>query len=227
MTTPPCRLFVILAREVPLALILRRGPAAWYHLILWHTDEDRFEPGAWLKGRIYEERCDLSPDGELFLYFALQGNRWRTSYRGTWTAISRPPWLQALVLWPHGDTWGGGGRFVSNRKVALWTGMPLLTHPDHPLVGLEAVSASRADVGASFFVHAGVREREWSGRDQAGEEIFTFEGKLLRRRGGREIELANFNGLEPDPQPAPDGAAQPLPAVPSRLASRRRGRGPA
>ena len=70
---PPCRLFVIHAREQPVALILRRGPARWYHLISWRTDTDTFEHGAWFRGRIYEDRCDLSPDGELFLYFALQG----------------------------------------------------------------------------------------------------------------------------------------------------------
>jgi hypothetical protein len=73
MSVPP-RLFVVLAREAPIGVILRRGPAAWYHVILWHTDTDHFERGAWFKGRIYEERCDLSPDGQLFLYFALQGS---------------------------------------------------------------------------------------------------------------------------------------------------------
>jgi len=218
VSTPP-RLFVVLARETPVAVILRRGPAAWYHVILWHTDTDRFEPGAWFKGRIYEERCDLSPDGQLLLYFALQGSRWRTSYKGTWTAVSRPPWLHALVLWPHGDTWGGGGRFVDKRKVALWTGMPLATHPDHPLVGLEAVSGSRADAGN--LPKSDLREKEWSGRDLAGDHVFTSEGKLFRRRGRRTIELAEFNGLTPDPQPAPEWAARPLPPLPSRRKSRR------
>ncbi|HEU0105464.1 MAG TPA: hypothetical protein VFT38_04790 [Vicinamibacteria bacterium] len=221
MKSPPCRLFVILAREAPIGVILRRGPAAWYHLIRWHTDEDRFEHGAWLRGRIYEERCDLSPDGELFLYFALQGSRWRTSYKGTWTAVSRPPWLHALVLWPHGDTWGGGGRFVGQRKVALWTGLPLATHPDHPLVGLEAVSGSRTEAGGAFLLNDDLPDKEWSGRDRAGEHVFTSAGKLLRRRGGRVVELADFNGLSPDPQPAPLWATRPLPPLPSRRKRRR------
>jgi hypothetical protein len=148
MSVPP-RLFVVLAREAPIGVVLRRGPASWCHLVRWHTDTDEFDSGAWFKGRIYEDRCDLSPDGQLFLYFALKGSRWGTSYKGTWTAVSRPPWLHALVLWPQGDTWGGGGRFVAKRKVALWTGMPLVTHPDHPLVGLEAVTGSWRDAPAS------------------------------------------------------------------------------
>lgn len=221
MRAPPCRLHVVLARESPIGVVIRRGPAAWYHLVLWHTDRDRFEHGAWFKGRIYEERCDLSPDGQLFLYFALKGTRWHTTYKGTWTAVSRAPWLHALVLWPQGDTWGGGGRFVGQRKVALWTGLPLVTHPDHPLVGLEAVSAAKADVGASFFTYGDLRDKEWSGRDLAGEHVFTSAGKLLRKRRGRDVEIADFNDLRPDPQPAPEWATRPLPALPSRRASRR------
>jgi hypothetical protein len=218
MSVPP-RLFVILAKEAPIGVILRRGPAAWYHVILWHTDTDEFEHGAWFKGRLYEERCDLSPDGQLFLYFALQGSRWRTSYKGSWTAVSRPPWLQALVLWPQGDTWGGGGRFTAKRKVALWTGLPLVTHPDHPLVGLEAVGGSRAD--AADLAPSDLPDKEWSGRDLAGEHVFTSAGKLFRKRGRRTMELADFNGLKPDPQPAPEWASRPLPSLPSKRKSRR------
>ncbi len=204
--TPPPRLHVLLARDAPVGLILRRGPAAWYHLVHWHTGADRFEPGAWFRGRLYEERCDLSPDGELFLYFALQGTRWRTSYKGSWTAVSRPPWLHALGLWPQGDTWGGGGRFVGTRKVALWTN-DLRPHPDHPGTGLEVSSGSRSPFDAS----SELPSREWSGRDQSGEPVFTSAGKLFRKRGGRDVEIADFNGLRPDPQPPPEWATRPLP----------------
>ena len=71
-TRTTARLFVIPARDVAKAVIIRRGPSAWHHLIAWDTKRDVFEHGAWFRGRIYPERCDLSPDGELFLYFALQ-----------------------------------------------------------------------------------------------------------------------------------------------------------
>jgi hypothetical protein len=220
MKAPPPRLFVVLARDAPVGLILRRGPARWYHLVRWHTGEDRFESGAWFRGRLYEERCDLSPDGELFLYFAMQGSRFPTSYKGTWTAVSRAPWLHALVLWPHGDTWGGGGRFIGPRKVALRTGMPLLTHPDHPLVGLEAAPATEAEGGAPLLFD-GLREKEWSGRDQSGARVFTSAGKLFRERKGREVEIEDFNDMAPDPQPPPAWAVRPLPALRSRRGSGR------
>jgi hypothetical protein len=68
--------------------------------------------GQWLKGRIYERRSDLSPDGQFFLYFAMNGKP-ETETEGSWTAISRAPYLKALALFSKGDCWHGGG---------LWTG---------------------------------------------------------------------------------------------------------
>ena len=62
---PPCRLFVIVARAAPRAVVFRRGPSEWYQVIAWDTARDVFSDGAWFKGRIYENRCDLSPDGRL------------------------------------------------------------------------------------------------------------------------------------------------------------------
>jgi hypothetical protein len=201
---------VIPARQKPVALILRRGPSAWYHLIRWDTAKDQFEHGAWFRGRIYEERCDLSPDGELFLYFALQGRRWSSSYKGAWTAVSRAPWLHALTLWPQGHTWGGGGRFVAVRKAVLWT-CDLTTHPDHSLVGLEVTT------GSPDWPERDWPPREWSGRDHAGHVVYTRDGRLYREvvhAGGVETyEIADFNALHPDPQPAPEWARKPLPAL--------------
>lgn len=60
---PHCRLFVILARSSPTGVIFRRGPTKWVQLIKWNTDDDSFEAGQWFHGRIYEHRCDMSPDG--------------------------------------------------------------------------------------------------------------------------------------------------------------------
>jgi len=84
-------------------------------LIHWRTDTDEFEEGQWLKGRIYERRCDLSPDGSLLVYFAATHKK----PFGTWTAISKPPFLTALALWPKGDAWGGGGLFESKDSLLL------------------------------------------------------------------------------------------------------------
>jgi hypothetical protein len=112
--TPP-RIFVLLARESPAGVIFRRGPSHRTLLIKWNLDDDTFEFGQWLNGRVYERRCDLSPEGDLLLYFASNFNR---EY-GSWTAVSRPPFFTALALWPKGNTYGGGGLFTSNTEILL------------------------------------------------------------------------------------------------------------
>lgn len=105
----------IVARSGRLAVIFRRGPSRRVRLLVWDLATDKVTPGQWFKGRIYARRCDLSPDGELLAYFA-------ASFRKplySWTAISRPPWLTALALWPKGDCWGGGALFESTRCLKL------------------------------------------------------------------------------------------------------------
>jgi hypothetical protein len=109
------RLYVLLARNAHIGVIFRRGPSNQVLLIKWNLDGDTFEYGQWLKARIYERRCDLSPDGDMLLYFAAS---WRGPYQ-SWTAIGRPPYLTALALWPKGNAWGGGGHFVSRSRIML------------------------------------------------------------------------------------------------------------
>jgi hypothetical protein len=89
---PPCRLSVYLAREAPVGVVLRRGPNDWTRLSLWHVDDDRFEHGQWIKGRVYERRSDIAPDGSLFAAFVRQsGGRHGTAAADSQVAISRPP----------------------------------------------------------------------------------------------------------------------------------------
>lgn len=109
------RLFAILARSAPVAIIFRRGPSRQVLLIKWNLRSDTLEYGQWFKGRIYERRCDLSPSGDLLLYFAA---KYKEPLR-SWTAISKPPYLTALALWPKGDGWGGGGVFESELSIQL------------------------------------------------------------------------------------------------------------
>lgn len=112
--SPQVRLYAILARKSAKAVVFRRGPSKQVLLISWDTSNDTFKPGQWFKGRIYERRCDLSPDGELLLYFAA---KYRGSY--SWSAVSKPPYLTALAMWPKGDCWGGGGEFITRHRIAL------------------------------------------------------------------------------------------------------------
>jgi hypothetical protein len=142
----PCRLSVLMARRAEVAVILRRGPARWVELILWDTKKDRFQRGQWFHGKIYDERCDISPDGTKFIYFAAKyGKKWDADMPDTWTAISKPPYFTALALWPNGGTYGGGGLFLDDQCFwhADWN--PIRT--GFSLKGLTEVSDATAGVG--------------------------------------------------------------------------------
>lgn len=112
------RLHVLLASAAPVGLVIRRGPSKQVATFLWDRETDEFRLGQWLKGRIYERRSDLSPDGKHFLYFAMNG-KWDSESGGSWTAISRAPFLKALAMFPKGDCWHGGGIWTANGKYWL------------------------------------------------------------------------------------------------------------
>lgn len=198
-------LFVIPARDASVAVILRRGPSAWYHVILWETRCDDFIHGAWFKGRIYEEKCDLSPDGKLFIYSVYQGSRVGSSFTDSWTAVSRPPWLHALVLWPQGTTYGGGGQFTS--PLTLWGVSGLCTHPDFPLPKQLQLTDTPPPLRP---VSPAVPESDWSGHDHEGHVIYTKGHRLFRHTKGEDKVIADFSDLKPDPQQAPDWATRSL-----------------
>lgn len=125
MSTVPCRLYVILAREAPIGVIFRRGPSHQVQIIRWNTADDIFEPGHWFKGRIYERRSDLTPDGTKLVYFAskqqLHAKRAEIGeeFFAYWTAVSKPPYLTALALWPARESYHGGGLFTDNQTLHL------------------------------------------------------------------------------------------------------------
>jgi hypothetical protein len=121
MATFPPRLHVLLARNADTGVIFRRGPSKSVCAIAWDRKRDKFSVGQWLRGRIYERRADLSPDGRYLIYFAMNG-RWSSSTKGSWTAISRAPYLKAIVLLGKGDCWHGGGLFVAKNRYWLNNG---------------------------------------------------------------------------------------------------------
>jgi hypothetical protein len=128
----PARIHVLLARDAPIGLIIRRGPSKSVCIVLWDREHDSFELGQWLRGRIYERRCDLSPDGKYFIYFAMNGH-WKSKTKGSWTAISRVPYVKAVTLLAKGDCWHGGGLFLTKNTFWLNDGYghkPLLLSHD-------------------------------------------------------------------------------------------------
>ena len=95
--------------------IIRRGPSGWCQVGRWEPELGTFQPGAWLHGTIYPQRCDLSPDGRWLVYFTLKaGARWDVG--ATYLAVSRLPWLTALAAWGTCGTWTRGLHFVEERR---------------------------------------------------------------------------------------------------------------
>jgi hypothetical protein len=128
----PCRLAVFLARKTATAVILRRGPSKHVEMISWYTRRDVFEYGQWFIGKVDPLKCDLSPDGQLFIYPAQKNSRHALNhqvdgYLHYWTALCRPPYFTAMTLWPH----DGGGSFEDDQTIRLPADYQ--AHPEHPL----------------------------------------------------------------------------------------------
>lgn len=125
MTTSPARLHVLLASENDSALVIRRGPTKQVCTLGWNRANDSFELGQWLKGRIFTESCDLSPDGRHFVYCASKYDpTFKLNREGVYSVVSRAPFLKALHFWaPRKHTYGGG--FFDNERFWILTNYPL------------------------------------------------------------------------------------------------------
>ena len=156
--SPSTRLYAILARKAPLAVVFRRGPSKQVLLLRWDTKSHSFEAGQWFKGRIYERRCDLTPSGEKLVYFAAK----HRSPHYSWTAVSRPPFLTALAMWPKGDCWGGGGLFRNERSLQL----------NHP--------PGQTSLAEGFRLPGKIKVEPFGGNPGGGEDDPIHSARLLR-----------------------------------------------
>jgi hypothetical protein len=148
----PPRVFCIPALDAPVVAVLRRGPSDWANVGRWDVSSMSYQQGAWLRGRIYPQRCDLSPDGRWLTYFVMKASaRWDLG--STYIATSELPWLTAVAAWATCGTWTRGLHF--ERDPSAWD----VFEPDHG-----TVDALRGAVGlvptepASFAVE---RRRGW------------------------------------------------------------------
>ena len=100
-------------------LLYRQSNRVTYLAVLDYSGKhERVRIGSRFFGKFYPNRCDLSADGRFFLYFAQGKNQKQYDKKlYCWTGICRPPDVHALLLLSHNDTWGGGGRFVDDRKL--------------------------------------------------------------------------------------------------------------
>jgi hypothetical protein len=163
----PARISCIVAREAPVVAVFRRGPSKQVALLDWNLVTNRVELGQWLKGRIYERRADLSPDGRHLIYFA-GDHHWTSDptdlLQGTWTAISRMPYLRAMHLYGWGHSWNGGGLFIDNTNYWLNDAGPM---------GYLSVGRIECGLRISSTPPAGVTPA-------MGEDAVTYFPRLLR-----------------------------------------------
>ncbi len=113
---PAPRIYCIPATEAPVVAVFRRGPTDWSHVGRWDLTNRCYEPGAWLQGRIFPRRSDLSPDGRWLCTFAHKPNAgWE--HGEAYVAISKLPWLTALHAFGTCGTWTRGYHFTADRDL--------------------------------------------------------------------------------------------------------------
>lgn len=123
----PPRLYCIPATHAPVVAVFRRGPSNWSQVGRWDLASGCYEPGAWLGGRIFPRRSDLSPDGRYLCYFAHKPSaRWE--YGEAYVAISKLPWLTMLHAFETCGTWTRGFHFTETPGGAI-AGEPCLPIP--------------------------------------------------------------------------------------------------
>jgi hypothetical protein len=107
----PPRIYCIPATKAPVVAVFRRGPSNWSHVGRWDLVQRQYQPGAWLGGRIFPRRSDLSPDGRLLCYFAHKPSaNWE--HGEAYVAVSKLPWLTALHAFATCGTWTRGFYFA-------------------------------------------------------------------------------------------------------------------
>jgi hypothetical protein len=150
------RLYVIPATQAPNAIVLFRK-SSWWILARWDLDTPSFTEGASFKGKLYPRRCDLSPDGRFFSYFALKGKGGEflgQSCLKTYHAVSRAPWLFALAAWPESGTYTRGQHFVAADEM---TPVPPAMHGDATPLSKLRLGLARTPPAA----YAAERRRGW------------------------------------------------------------------
>lgn len=126
----PARIWGFVASDAPRIVLLRRGPSRWTRMYVWNTETDEITAGSWFVGHIYYLGCDLSPDGEYFVYYATNNSKKRLDsarerfgidYLFEWTTLCKPPYFKSCGTWTHSCLTGGGGHFRSQRSLALFS----------------------------------------------------------------------------------------------------------
>lgn len=100
-------LHAILAADSPSAVLIKLGPRNQTRTIGWDRRTDQFTAGQCVRKRIDHRDIDLSPDGAYLIYY-INDQSWDRDNH-VYRAVSRAPWLKALVFWGSGPREFGPG----------------------------------------------------------------------------------------------------------------------
>ena len=100
----PARIHLLPAAQAPVVVVIRRKPSKLFHIIRVDTVTGKAEHGAWFDGQLYPGKCDVSFDGNWFIYLALGRARKH---------------LERSLAAPAFDRGGGGGQqgHLSRRRI--------------------------------------------------------------------------------------------------------------
>ena len=110
MKVAPARLWILAARDRPVAVVIRRGPTKVFRTLAWNTETDEITNGGTLNGLFYPTRCDVSFDGKYWVYLGSGGS-------DMVNAVSEVPRLEPIVSWRNAGSWYGGGFFNGERSI--------------------------------------------------------------------------------------------------------------
>jgi hypothetical protein len=203
----PARMHLIPALSAPRVIVIRRKPSRVAHVMCWNTETDEIEHGSWFRGRIYELRCDVSPDGERMAYLAAGVNR------RTWTGVCSPPWLKTAVDQDNAGTQLCGGVFRSDtefdaeKRAKTEAVEPAGDLPQQPLTGAGPKSSGDEAVLFPRLKRDGWRQlgygllgsggQRWESQPTPAHPVLTMWDKGWQENQGHvlEFEMAAIAGL--------------------------------
>ena len=129
----------ILASRSPAAILIKRGPGRQSCTIGWDRRTDTFSVGQWLRKTIDPHAADLSPDGQHFVHYCNDHSWLRPNH--VYRAISRAPWLKALVFWGTAprEYGPGTGLFFRGTDGIVRFASRTDARPEWDLLGIEVV----------------------------------------------------------------------------------------
>jgi hypothetical protein len=133
--------------------------------------------------------------------------------KGSWTAISTPPYFSALALWPSIGRWTGGGAFQGERDIVLWepengitpianVAVPATVHVRSFLQGrgsgrLSAYAPATTESErhkeiAAALLASGLPWVDWINLREGSDLLFAGDGRIFRLRQWERVAASAY-----------------------------------